>query len=95
VPLVIRPRVPYSGDISATGVRREETTVAQNDGDPIEIEIDVDLEELEPDANTTVIKNHAVAQAVRQAQNEYADRQAENAAHPGPENQLILRVHSW
>jgi hypothetical protein len=32
---------------------------------------------------------------VRQAQNEYADRQAENAAHPGPENQLILRVHSW
>jgi hypothetical protein len=76
-------------------MRREETTVSDNDGDPIDLEICVDLEELEPDANTTVIKNHAVAQAVRRAQNEYADRQAENAASPGPENHITLRVHSW
>ena len=69
--------------------------MSENDGGPIDIEIEVDLEELEPDANTTVIKNHAVAQAVRRAQNEYADRQSDNAASPGPQNHITLRVHSW
>jgi histidinol dehydrogenase len=88
VPLVMRPRVPYSGDISATGVRREETRVTKK-------ELDVRLEAIDPDANTAIIDDARVAQAVHDAQEEYRQRQKKNAAHPGPENLIILRVHSW
>ena len=71
------------------------TENGDNNDENIGIAIDVDLEQLEPDANLTVIRDHTVAQAVRQAMDDYADRQAQDAAHPGPENLIILRVHSW
>ena len=65
-----------------------------NDGNIVR-EIDVDLEQLEPDANLTVINDHTVAQAVREAQQDYASRQSDHAAHPGEENLITLRIHSW
>ena len=58
-------------------------------------ELDVRLEAIDPDANTAIIDDARVAQAVHDAQEEYRRRQKKNAANPGPENLIILRVHSW
>ena len=95
MPLVMRPRVPYSGDISATGVRREETTVTESTENDADAVIDLRLEQVEPDVNTTVIKDARVAQAALEAQTDSRRQQAVDSAHGGSEKLLIFRVHSW
>ncbi len=57
--------------------------------------IDLRLEQVEPDVNTTVIKDARVAQAALEAQTDSRRQQTEDSAHGGAEKLLIFKVHSW
>lgn len=79
--------------------------MTESDENHADAVIDLRLEQVEPDVNTTVIKDARVAQAALEAQTHSrlqhaedsaaADSPAAGSAHGGSEKLLIFKVHSW
>jgi hypothetical protein len=79
--------------------------VTESDENHADAVIDLRLEQVEPDVNTTVIKDARVAQAALEAQTDSRRQQVEDSAavdsaaagsgHGGSEKLLIFKVHSW